>query len=44
MINIDVDYLDMKLIQRSSDFLVAGCINQMQYLALMQMVAQLTGV
>lgn len=39
----DVDYLDMKLIQRSSDFLVAGCINQMQYLALMQMVAQLTG-
>ncbi len=38
-----VDYLDMKLIQRSSDFLVAGCINQMQYLALMQMVAQSTG-
>lgn len=37
-----VDYLDMKLIQRSSDFMVAGCINQMQYLALMQMVAQAT--
>ena len=38
-----VDYLDMKLIQRSSDFLVAGCINQMQYLALLQMVAQASG-
>ncbi len=38
-----VDYLDMKLIQRSSDFIVAGCINQMQYLALMMMVAQATG-
>lgn len=38
-----IDYLDMKLIQRSSDFMVAGCINQMQYLALMQMVAQVTG-
>ncbi len=37
------DYLDMKLIQRSSDFLVAGCINQMQYLSLMYMVAQATG-
>lgn len=37
-----VDYLDMKLIQRSSDFMVAGCINQMQYVALMQMVAQTT--
>ena len=33
-------YLDMKLIQRSSDFMVAGCINQMQYLALMKMVAR----
>ena len=38
-----VDYLDMKLIQRSSDFLVAGCINQMQYVALMLMVSQATG-
>ena len=38
-----VDYLDMKLIQRSSDFLVAGCINQMQYVALLQMIAQATG-
>lgn len=38
-----VDYLDMKLIQRSSDFMVAGCINQMQYLALMMMVAKATG-
>lgn len=38
-----VCYLDMKLIQRSSDFMVAGCINQMQYLALMLMVAKSTG-
>ena len=38
-----IDYLDMKLIQRSSDFLVAGCINQMQYLALHLMVAQSVG-
>ena len=38
-----VDYLDMKLVQRSSDFMVAGCINQMQYLALMMMIAKATG-
>lgn len=37
------DYLDMKLIQRSSDFLVAGCINQMQYLSLLYMIADSTG-
>lgn len=37
------NYLDMKLIQRSSDFMVAGCINQMQYVALQYMVAQVTG-
>ena len=30
--NDGVDYLDMKLVQRSSDFAVAGCINQVQYL------------
>ena len=40
----EIDYLDMKLIQRSSDFLVAGCINQMQYLAFMQMIAQTTNL
>lgn len=39
----DNDYLDMKLVQRSSDFMVAGCINQMQYVALLEMVAQVTG-
>jgi len=35
-----IDYLDMKLVQRSSDFLVAGCINQVQYLALLLLVAR----
>ncbi len=34
------DYLDMKMVQRSSDFLTAGCINQVQYAALLKMVAQ----
>ena len=28
----DADYLDMMLVQRSSDFCTAGCINQTQYL------------
>ena len=37
-----IDYLDMKLLQRSSDYLVAGTINQMQYVALMEMVARST--
>ncbi len=37
-------YLDMKLIQRSSDFMVAGCINQMQYLSLLYMVAKDTNL
>jgi thymidylate synthase len=32
--------LDMTLIQRSSDYLVAGYINKVQYLALLMMVAQ----
>jgi thymidylate synthase len=31
--------LDMTLIQRSSDFLIAGFINKIQYLALQMMVA-----
>ena len=35
-----VDYLDMCLFQRSSDFLTAGCINQVQYAALLCMVAK----
>ena len=35
-----VDYLDMKLTQRSSDFATAGCINMMQYIALQLMVAR----
>lgn len=33
------DYLDMALTQRSSDFATAGCINQLQYAALLKMVA-----
>ena len=42
--NIDgIDYLDMKLIQRSSDFAKAGCINQMQYLVFMLMIARHLG-
>ena len=35
-----VKYLDMTLIQRSSDYLVAGHINKMQYVAFMMMVAK----
>lgn len=38
----DVDderYLDMRLIQRSNDYLVAGAINKIQYSALLMMVA-----
>lgn len=34
------DYLDMTMIQRSSDFATAGCINQVQYVALQKMVAK----
>jgi thymidylate synthase len=33
-------FLDMTLIQRSSDYLVAGHINKIQYVALMMMVAR----
>ncbi len=38
-----IDYLDMKLIQRSSDFATAGCINQMQYLVFMLMISRHLG-
>lgn len=34
------DYLDMTMVQRSSDFATAGCINQVQYVALQLMVAR----
>ncbi len=34
-----IDYLDMCLFQRSSDFITAGCINQVQYSCLLYMVA-----
>lgn len=34
------DYLDMTMVQRSSDFATAGCINQVQYTALLIMVAR----
>lgn len=35
-----VDYLDMCLFQRSSDFLTAGCINQTQYLIFLHLIAR----
>lgn len=38
------DYLDMTLVQRSSDFATAGCINQVQYVALQKMVAKELGL
>ncbi len=37
------DYLDMTLVQRSSDFATAGCINQVQYVALQKMIAKELG-
>lgn len=37
-------YLDMTLTQRSNDYLVAGHINKMQYVALMMMVAKHVGL
>lgn len=37
------EYIDMVLYQRSSDWLVAGNINQMQYVAFMMMVARHCG-
>ena len=39
----DKDYLDMCLFQRSSDFLTAGCINQVQYSSLLCMIAKHLG-
>ena len=35
-----IDYLDMTLIQRSSDFATAGCINQVQYTVLLMLFAR----
>ena len=34
------DYLDMTLIQRSSDFATAGCINQVQYMVFLMLFAR----
>lgn len=39
-----IDYLDMCLIQRSSDFATAGCINQVQYLVFLHLVARHLGL
>lgn len=38
------DYLDMTLHQRSNDYLVAGHINKMQYVALLMMIARHVGL
>lgn len=38
-----IDYLDMSLFQRSSDFLTAGCINQVQYMIFLYLVARHCG-
>lgn len=38
-----VDYLDMCLYQRSSDFMAAGCINQVQYLVFLHLMARHLG-
>lgn len=35
-----IDYLDMCLTQRSSDFATAGCINQVQYLVFQYLIAR----
>ncbi|MBQ5945827.1 thymidylate synthase [bacterium] len=40
----DGDYLDAFLLLRSSDYVVAGAINQSQYIALMEMFAQVCGL
>lgn len=40
----NIDYLDMCLIQRSSDFATAGCINQVQYLVFLHLVARHLGL
>lgn len=41
--NVRGEYLDMVLYQRSSDWLTAGNINQMQYVAFMMMVSRHCG-
>lgn len=44
--NVRGDYLDMVLVQRSGDMLTAsgpGCINEVQYAALLMMIARHTG-
>ncbi len=38
------DYLDMTLVQRSSDFATAGCINQVQYSVLVELFAKHLGI
>lgn len=38
------DYLDMCLVQRSSDFLTAGCINQVQYVVFQHLIARHIGM
>lgn len=38
-----IDYLDMCLFQRSSDYLTAGCINQVQYCAFLLAIANHLG-
>lgn len=38
-----IDYLDMCLFQRSSDYLTAGCINQLQYCAFLIAIASHLG-
>lgn len=37
------DYLDMMLFQRSSDFMAAGCINQVQYAVFLVIMAEILG-
>ena len=39
-----IDYLDMTLVQRSSDFATAGCINQVQYTTLLLLFARHLGL
>lgn len=39
----DGDYLDMMLIQRSSDFITAGSINQFQYAVFLKLIASSLG-
>jgi thymidylate synthase len=42
--NVRGEYLDMTLHQRSNDYCTAGCINKVQYVALMMMVARHVGL